>query len=632
MPRHFARLSILAILALSLAVAALPALAQEQTGKLPARSEIADKYKWNLAEMYPDTASWDLDYKACEKGIQELAAFKGKVGSSPAELLKFLTLRDELGIKFEKLGAYAAMLKDQDTQEQAPQALAERARNLGVKYGEETAWFEPEIVALPEGQLMKWCQGDAKLRVYTHYFENLLRQQKHVLSAREEELMAMSGKVAATPSAAFGALANADMKFPSIKDDKGNDVTLSEGRYFVFLQNADRGLRERAFRGLMGTYLTYKNTYATLLGGSIQGDVFRAKARHYDSALEAAVDPDKVPVSVYDNLIETVHKNLPTFHRYIDIRRQKLGIDKVHIYDLFLPLIDTEPPQIGYDEAVETVIKGLQPLGPEYLEPMKKGFTSRWIDVYETPGKRTGAYSMGTYAMHPYMLLNYNGTYEGMSTVAHEMGHSMHTWFTQHSQPPIYGDYPIFLAEVASTSNEVILGDYLRKHAKDDAERLYLVNVAIEAIRGTVINQTMWAEYEKVTHAEAEKGTPLTFETLGKMYREIATRYYGPNFAYDSEVDGYWARIPHFYRGFYVYKYATSYCASVALARQVLTGDPKALQDYLGFLKAGSSDYPIDILKKAGVDMSTPKPIEETMKLFGELVDEMDALLKKQKK
>ena len=619
----------LAVVLALVGLATVPATAQVQTGKLPGRSEIAEQYKWNLGDMYADAAAWEADFTACEEGIRALTAFKGKVAASPEELLKFLTLREGLGIKLEKLSAYAAMLKDEDTRASAPQALAERAHNLGVQWSEATAWFEPEIVALPEGQLLKWCQADPKLTIYTHHFENLLRQQKHVLSTREEELLAMTGKLASTPHSAFGMLTNADIKFPTIKDSAGKDVELSEGRYFLFLQSPDRPLRERAFHGLMATYLSYKNTLAALLGGSVQGDVFEARARHYDSALQAAVDPDNVPVAVYDNLIATIHEHLPTFQRYLDIRRHKLGIDKVHQYDLLVPLIDGAAPEIGYDDAVATVIKGLAPLGAEYIEPMTQGFHSHWIDVYETPGKRSGAYSMGTYGSHPYMLLNYNGTYEEMFTVAHEMGHSMHSWFTQHNQPPVYGDYPTFLAEVASTCNEVLLGDYLRKHAKDRAERLFLVNTAIEGIRGTVINQTMWAEYEKLVHAAAEKGTPLTYETLGKMYRELVLRYFGPNFAYDDELDGYWSRIPHFYRAFYVYKYATSYCASVALARRVLSDEPNALHDYLGFLKAGSSKYPIETLKQAGVDMSTPKPIVATMELFNELLDELETLLSK---
>jgi oligoendopeptidase F len=331
---------------------------------------------------------------------------------------------------------------------------------------------------------------------------------------------------------------------------------------------------------------------------------------------------------VYDNLIAAIHANLPKLHRYMEIRRRKLGIDKVHLYDTFVPLIEGAAPKIGFDDAVQTINKALAPMGREYVDPMVKAFQSRWIDVYETQGKRSGAYSESTYSTHPYILMNYTNTYDDMFTTAHEMGHSLHSWFSQHSQPPIYGDYPIFLAEVASTSNEVILGDYLRKNARSDAERLFLVNTALEGIRGTVINQTMWAEYEKLIHAEAEKGAPLTFETMSRIYHDLVMEYFGPAFAYDDEVGGYWLRIPHFYRGFYVYKYATSYSASVALAKGILGGNAGNLNAYMGFLKAGSSDYPIEILKKAGIDMSSPKPIQDTMDLFGQLLDELESLLK----
>jgi oligoendopeptidase F len=596
--------------------------------KVPERSQIDTKYTWNLADMYANRAAWEADFKASEEGIAALAGAKGMAAKSPAALLDYLTRYDELVVRFSKMAAYTSLLRDQDTRQAEPQAMYDRAMTLGVRLGEATAWFQPEILQLPDSQLLDWCRTNPKLKVYTHYLENLLRQKAHVLSTREEELMAMTGKLAATPRETFSMLADADMKFPTIKDEKGDDVQLSEGRYAFFMRSPDRALRERAFKKTLEAYLAYKNTFATTLAGSVQGDVFEARARHYASALEAALAPDNLPVSVYENLISTIHQNLPSLHRYMDIRRRKLGIEKVHLYDTFVPLIDGEAPRIGFDDSVKMITTGLAPLGREYLEPMNKAFQSRWIDVYETRGKRSGAYSEGVYASHPYILMNYNDTYDAMFTTAHEMGHSMHTWFSQHNQPPVYGDYPIFLAEVASTSNEIILGDYLRKHARSDEERLFLVNSLLESIRGTVINQTMWAEYEKLIHEQAEKGAPLTYETMSDTYRQLVVKYFGPAFEYDEEVNGYWLRIPHFYRGFYVYKYATSFAASVALSKGVLSGDPHALSAYIGFLKAGSSDYPIGILKQAGVDMSTPKPIQDTMDLFSQLLDELEKLLK----
>jgi oligoendopeptidase F len=519
------------------------------------------------------------------------------------------------------------LVRDQDTRESAPQAMFDRVSSLGVKYSEALSWFQPELLAMPAETLQSWCRANPKLAVYEHAFDDVLRQRRHVLNAREEELLAMGGKLAQAPRNVFTMLTNADMKFPIIKDAEGNDVELSEGRYSLYMQSSDRGLRRRAFAGTLGAYLAFKNTIAATLAGSIQKDVFYARTHNYDSALHAALDPDNVPVAVYDNLIATIRQHLPKLHRYMEIRRRKLGIDQVHIYDTFVPLVDAEAPKIGYDDAVAKIIEGLAPMGDEYLDPMSKGFASRWIDVHETQGKRSGAYSMGIYAVHPYILLNYNDTYNEMFTVAHEMGHSMHSWFTQHNQPPVYGDYPIFLAEVASTANEIALGDHLRKGAADKAEKLFLVNLAVESIRGTVINQTMWAEFEKLTHAAAEGAEPLTYETLSVMYRGLVKEYFGPSFGYDQEVDGYWLRIPHFYRGFYVYKYATSYCASTALATRILNNEPGALQAYRNFLEAGSSDYPIEILKQAGVDMSTPQPIHDTMELFGQLLDELETLL-----
>jgi oligoendopeptidase F len=603
--------------------------AAEQTqGKVPERSQIDVKYTWDLTAMYANPETWEADFKFCEQGLGSIAKMKGTVAKSPEALLNFLKIYEDLSAKLLKMGSFASLYKDQDTRQSGPQAMFDRIASLGVRFGEATSWFEPEILTLPGGTLIEWCKSNSQLTIYTHHFDDLLRRKEHVLSAREEELMAMNGKLAAAPGEAFSMLANADMKFPTIKDEKGNDVQLSEGRYAFFMRSPDRAMRERAFKKTLEAYLSFKNTMAATLAGSVQGDIFRARARHYGSALEASLAPDNIPVSVYDNLISTVHSNLPLLHRYMEIRRRKLGIDKVRLYDTFVPLIEGEAPKIGFEDAVKTIIQGLSPLGKEYLDPMVKAFQSRWIDVYETQGKRSGAYSESTYLSHPYILLNYNNTYDDMSTTAHEMGHSMHSWFSQHNQPFVYGDYPIFLAEVASTSNEIILGDYLRKHAKNDAERLFLVNSALESIRGTVINQAMWAEYEKLIHGQGELGAPLTFDTMSTTYRSLVVKYFGPSFAYDDEVDGYWLRIPHFYRGFYVYKYATSYCASAALAQGVLAGDAAKLSAFLGFLKAGSSDYPIQILRKAGVDMSSPKPIQDTMNLFGQLLDELEKLLK----
>ncbi len=610
----------------TLCLLAAPVTAQE-SGGLPERTEIAEPYTWDLTHFYSSTDEWKAERDACAAVVEKMVDWRGKITESPAQLAAFLKQQEDLVQQLERVFAYAMLMNDQDTRQSEPQGLLQEARNLSVKLGESLAWAEPELLGMPDGQLMKWCKETPELQIYEHSFENMLRQQKYVLSAREEEILAMTGKMSGVPRGAFGALTNTDMSFPTILDEEGNEVELSEGRYSKFMQSKDRRVRKDAFKGTLGAYLEYKTTIAALLAGSIEKDVFYARVRGYDSALHAALVPDNVPVAVYKNLIGTIHEHLPKLHRYMEIRRKQLGIDKVHLYDTFLPLVNTEPPQIAYDDAVALIITALEPLGTEYLNPMKKGFASRWIDVYETKGKRSGAYSLGIYSRHPNILLNYNDTYNEMFTVAHEMGHSMHSWFTTHNQPPVYGDYPIFLAEVASTCNEVILSDHLRKHAKDKEEKLYLVNLDLESIRGTVINQTMWAEFEMLTHAYAEEGKPLTYDSLAEIYRGLVQKYFGPAYEHDDEVDGYWTRIPHFYRGFYVYKYATSYCASVALAKRVLSGDPEKITAYRDFLKAGSSAYPIEILQAAGVDMNTPEPIQATMELFGELLAELEGLL-----
>jgi len=613
---------------LVLTVTVSPLLSQATSGEIPERSDISERYKWDLSDFYPDTTAWEDDFQQAEVDIDRLAAMQETAFQSADTLLSFLNFRETASNRLDRVFAYTSLLRDQDMRESNPRALYDRARSLYVKAGETTAWFRPAFLELPDETWKNWKQELPELQVYEHYFTNLLRQRAHVLSSREEELLAMTGKLAAAPRQAFSMLTNADMKFPNVLDPEGNEVELSEGRYGVLLKSPSRDFRKRVFKEFMESYLQYGNTISATLAGSIHGDVFRARARNYESSLHAALAPDNVPVEVYRNLIATIQQHFPTLHRYMEIRRRELQLEKVHIYDSFVPLIEGDPPKISYDVAVATINRGLAPLGEEYLEPMREGFESRWIDVFETQGKRSGAYSLGIYTVHPYMLMNFDGTFGAMFTLAHEMGHSMHTWFSQHNQPPIYGDYPIFLAEVASTCNQIILGQYLRERAKDNAEKLYLVNEAIEDIRGTVITQTMWAEFELLVHEEAEKGAPLTYETMSSLYSDLVKKYFGPSWGHDDEVDGYWVRIPHFYRGFYVYKYATSYCAAAALSERILAKEPRALEEYLGFLKAGGSDYPIEILRRAGVDMSTPAPIDATMELFSDLLDELETLLK----
>jgi len=621
-------------LILGLAVVAAPLLVwlgavgggTRPAGTVPERADMEDEHTWDLSTLYADLPAWNSAFADCETLVGRLSGLRGRLAESPDTLLEVLETRDELGVLLERVFAYAALLRDQDLRQAEPQAMFDRARTLAVRAHEAASWLEPELLALEEDTLKQWCGSNERLAVYGHFFRNLLRQREHVLSAREEELLAMAGKVGGAAQQAYTMLANADLKFPTIRDEQGQDVELSEARYSRFLQSPDRDLRRRAFEGTLRTYLAFRNTIAATLAGSVEKDIFQARARHYASALEAALDVDNVPVKVYANLIATVREHLPKLHRYMEIRRRTLGLDRVHLYDTFVPLTGAEPPRIDYPAALGGVQEGLAALGSEYAQALSEGLAGRWIDVYETQGKRSGAYSLGTYSHHPYVLLNYNGTYKDMFTIAHELGHALHTRFTQRSQPPVYGDYPIFLAEVASTTNEVLLGAHLRERAADRAEKLFLLDQAIENIRGTVITQTIWADFEQRVHAEAEAGGALTFDTMAGLYRELVQEYYGPAYAHDEEVDGYWLRIPHFYRGFYVYKYATSFCAAVALAGGLSGDQPQALHHYLGFLRAGSSDYPLEILRRAGVDLSTPQPIADTMNLFGTLLDELELL------
>lgn len=617
--RHVAWLGILAAL-----LAATPAVAEK---KVPERPEIEARYTWDLEAMYPNPAALEADFTKVEDMIKQLAALKGTLGRSPQDLLAALTLRDECSVQLEKVFAYCMMLRDQDTRVSDSQALYARAETLSTGYDEATSWITPELLSLSSDTLQSWCDQGAKLAVYRHYFDDVLRRKPHTLDAAGEELLAMAGQMSMAPGQIFGMLTNADLKFPTIKDEKGEDVELSPGRYYAFLYSADRRVRRDSTIGFHETFAAIGNTLATSLSYQMQRDWYFARARKYGTCIEAALDDDNIPVAVYDNLISTIHKSLPVLHRYIELKKRVLKLDEVHAHDLYAPLTAEVQRTIPYEEAVTTITDGLAPLGREYLEPMKKGFDSRWIDVKETQGKRSGAYSMGPYLSHPYMLLNYYETHNDQSTVAHEMGHSMHSWFTQHNQPMVYGDYSIFCAEVASTCNEILLNDYLLKNTKDPKEKAYLINQQLENIRTTVFRQTLFAEFEREVHLRTEKGEPLTFESLSKLYHDLRQKYYGPSFVIDEAVDAEWARIPHFYRSFYVYKYATSFSAAANIGTRILAGEPGAVDGYLKFLKAGSSDYPIEVLKLAGVDMTGPKPIEDVMALFGRLLDELEPLL-----
>ncbi len=593
------------------------------------RGDIETKYLWATENIFPNVDAWEKEYAAVEKQVAELGKFKGSLGKDAKHLVEVLQMRDDTESRLDRVYVYSSLLSDQDTRVGEKLAMKSRSRSLAVKYNEATSWMEPELTSIPFETLKSWMRVNKDLALYDQAFDDLFRRKKYILSPREEELMAMTGEMQSTPGQAYSLLANADLKFPTMKDEKGNTVELSDSAFYVFMRSSDRRVRSDAYKGIVGAYRDYRNTAAALLNGAVQNHIYTVKARGYDSCLAAALNDSNIPVKVYQTLVDTVNKNLPLLHRYQKIRERVLGFkDGVHAYDLFAPLIEGQTLEFTYEEAVETIIKALAPLGPNYLTPMQKGFDSRWVDVFPTKGKRSGAYSSGTFLTQPYILLNFHGGYEDMSTLAHEMGHSMHSFFSRNTQPYIYSNYTIFCAEVASTCNEIIMQNYILERTTDPKKKLYLIGEFLEGIRGTVFRQTMFSEFEQRIHELAEQGQPLTADKLGSEYGTIMKKYYGPSYTHDDIVDNYWIRIPHFYYNFYVYKYATSYCAASNIANRVMAGEPGAVDAYMRFLKSGSSKYPVDQLKEAGVDMTTPQPIEAGMKIFENLLDQAEALIK----
>ncbi len=613
-------------LVVTLAATVLPAAAQKD---VPTRAAIDVKYTWNLADIYADTATWEADFARAQQTLAMLTALKQATPETPEQLLTVLTLRDNARWVVDKLLVYASQLSDQDTRDTTALGLKNRATTLQVSYAQAAAWIEPALLALPESKLPDWLKADAKLAVYRQYIENVLRQRPHTLSPREEELLAMAGNLAQSTEAVFNVLKNGELTWPTIKDEQGQDVTLSPGRYSKLVRSLDRRVRRDAFLGQMGALTHFQNTFAGTLAGTIQANLYFAQARGFkgnDPALLATLYPDNLPESVFTNLVNTIHKSFPLLHRWAALRKELLKLDELHVWDLYQPLSAGGRQDVPYDEAIKNVIAALQPLGPEYCGPMEQGFASRWIDVYETQGKRSGGYSWGSYDTHPYILLNYNGTPREVSTIAHEMGHSMHSYFTHHTQPKVYGEYSGVVAEVASIFNEILLQDYLASQAKTPAERLALVNEQIDDLLGTTFRQVMFAEFEVGAHTMANKGEALTADALGALYLDIFHNYWGPELVRDPQHAVYWASVPHFYMNHYVHRYANAYCAAVALAEGVLAKKPGALEAYLTFLKSGSSEYPLELLRKAGVDMTTPAPIEAAMRRFERLMNEFERL------
>jgi oligoendopeptidase F len=590
------------------------------------RSAIDEKYKWDLSKMYASQEAWETHYKQVDSMIAEFAAKTGKVGDSPQTLLDALKLRDQINIQLEKIGAFASLRRDEDMRVPANQALSQRAETLGVKWGESSSWFQPELLKIPEDKLRDWLK-EPDLKVYQHYFDDLLRSKAHILSSREEELLAMSSKSTEASSEVFGLLSNTELRWHTIKDPDGKDVEITSSSYTAALQSKNREYRRAAFEALMGSFLDVKSTLAATLAGAMQRDWFYSKARKYPTSLAAALDAENLPDSVYDNLVKTVNDHRQSLQRYVALKKRVLKLDQMHFYDLYVNLVDVPERHYSFDEARQLVLAGVKPFGEDYVNVMKQAFDSRWIDVYENKGKRSGAYNAGTYLSPPYVLLNFKGRFTDVSTVAHELGHACQSYFAQKSQPPVYSGYPMFTAEVASTAGEIVFKRFMLEQTQDPKERAYLINQMLEDMRGTIFRQTQFAEFDRAVHTLAEKGEPITAEVLMKICHEQYERYYGPDFVIDAELDVEGLRIPHYYRDYYVYRYADSYCAAAAIARHIMSGEPGAREQWMKFLKAGSSMYAVDMLKVAGVDMTTPKPIEDAMALFDQLVNDLEKLL-----
>jgi oligoendopeptidase F len=599
---------------------------ESKSQKLPTRDQVPVEDTWDLSVVYADNEAWEQEYEQIKSQISQFEAFRGTLSQSADSLLNCLKLRDAVYEKISKLHVYARMRKDEDTGRAAYQALEDRATTLVHRLRGAASFIVPEILAIPESQLQEFLQND-QLQLYRHDLHKITRRRDHVLSAAEEAIIAQTGDLTGGPSNIFGMLNNADLTFKPIINQNGEEIDVTHGRYGNLMESKDRRVRKDTFQSMYASYTKYKNTFAATLNASIKKDVFLGKVRKYDSALEAALDEDNVPVSVYESLISTVHDHLPLIHRYFALRKKILGLDECHMYDLSVSLVDNQEMDIPFEEAKKIVLDGLQPLGKEYLDIAAKGFDSRWIDVYENVGKRSGAYSSGTYGTPPYMLLNYTNNLKNVFTLAHELGHSMHTYYTHQEQPYVYSKYTIFVAEVASTLNENLLIDHLLEKTTDPKKKLYILNQYIERFKSTLFRQTMFAEFEKITHETVEKGEALTPDSLCQVYGDLNAKYHGPDVAQDPEITMEWARIPHFYYRFYVYKYSTGFSAAAALAKKIQEEGQPAVDRYLQFLKAGDSAYSIDLLKIAGVDMTTPEPVRDALQVFERLLDEMERLV-----
>ncbi|MBS5215983.1 MAG: oligoendopeptidase F [Clostridiales bacterium] len=588
------------------------------------REEVKKEDCWAIEDLYENDELWREDTEKLRSQIKAIGEFKGKLTEKKETLLQFLNEYAKLMERHEKIHVYANQKLHENTKNSVYQKLAGEAQVLENQVSSATAFAVPEILTLDEAKLDQWMEQSKELKFYKRFLDEILRGKSHTLSIAEEEMLARAGEMGNAPYQIYAMFNNADITFGSVRDENGEEQVLSSGRFVAMEENSDRRVRKEAFEVFYRSYEQFKNTLAAVFDANLRQSSFFAKEHHYSSSREYYLDSNAIPVSVYDQLIDTIHEKLPLMYRYVELRKKILGLDEMHMYDVYVPLASEVQKTYTFEEAKQIVQRGLKPLGEKYGTVLKQGMESRWIDIYENEGKRTGAYSWGAYGTHPYVLLNFNGNLTNVFTLAHEMGHALHSYFSDEAQPYLYAGYKIFVAEVASTCNEALLIHYLLEQSKDEKERMYLINYFLDKFKGTMFRQTMFAEFEKITHAAVEAGETMTADRLCEIYHKLNQFYFGDQMISDPQIAVEWARIPHFYTPFYVYQYATGFSAAVAISQKILNGEPNAVENYLKFLSSGGSMDPIDLLKICDVDMTTSKPVEEALQVFESYLDELE--------
>lgn len=588
------------------------------------REEIDSKYKWDLSSMFPSDEAFEAGLEELKAYCPKLLAFKGKISTSAQALLEYLQLEDQMNLLLYKIINYAERKSDEDTRVAKYQAYVANATSAYTQVGEATSWFAAELLAIPAESVEKFYAEVPALEFYRRKLNKILNQREHTLSAEEEALLARAEELAVQPTNIFSMFDDADLTFDDAVDSESKTHKLTSGSFVPLLMDADRVLRESAFKQLYSRFGEFRNTSAAILTSQVKNLQFFSSSRKYASSLEAALAENEIPVEVYNNLIDAVHQNFPAFYKYVDLRKRVMGLDDLHFWDVYTPLVDDVDMKFTYEEACDLIVKALAPMGEEYVNLVKKGLESRWVDVYETPGKRSGAYSAGGKGMNPVMLLNFQGGLDDVYTLIHEMGHSLHTYFSSHNQEITYSDYSIFVAEVASTCNEALLSHYLLEHETDPARHAYILNHFLEGFRGTIYRQCMFAEFERDISQMNADGVALNAEVLSERYGKLCAEYFGPGIELDEEIKLEWSRIPHFYYNFYVYQYCIGFSAAIALSQRILSEGEPAVKDYIGYLSGGCSKTPIELLRGAGVDMATPDPVNAALKYFGELVDQLE--------